>query len=247
MGQDDVTTHEDAWEGPDNEEYNQGDQSRDDDQDIWHDTSLINYWDAALRGYMSFHKKDAEPAILIPAPNRKQPQKNIIESSKRKRSIEDEGYPEEGEKDRKMEDNRHDQIDEPIVTGGADFGGAEDGAEEEEVVEEDVAAATEEEEEEEEGEEGEADAPEEQGQESSYGYQNFYSEPYYQSYYYPQSYYHASSDAAQAHPPPPPPPMPFPGQPPAVAGYTNDDGFANMIMAWYYSGYYTGYYQARQR
>ncbi|KAG2843602.1 hypothetical protein PC111_g2297 [Phytophthora cactorum] len=59
------------------------------------------------------------------------------------------------------------------------------------------------------------------------------------------------------YPPPPPIPSmptpfpgipgasaPFPGTTPSAAG--SDDGFANLLMAWYQSGYYTGRFQAMQ-
>ncbi|KAI8141437.1 hypothetical protein BJV82DRAFT_619188 [Fennellomyces sp. T-0311] len=38
------------------------------DDDPWQDTELIDYWDASLTGYKSYHNKDENPAVLIPAP-----------------------------------------------------------------------------------------------------------------------------------------------------------------------------------
>ncbi|KAI9484552.1 hypothetical protein BDB00DRAFT_878682 [Zychaea mexicana] len=73
-----------------------------DNDDLWQDTDLIQYWDAALKGYKSYYNKEDNPAVLIPAPKKrsataisKQQQKSV--TGKRKRVSFDLQKEQEGE------------------------------------------------------------------------------------------------------------------------------------------------------
>ncbi|CDS05442.1 hypothetical protein LRAMOSA07970 [Lichtheimia ramosa] len=201
----DETTHngEEEWQDPEQEDII----NEDNEEDDWQDTNVIDYWQAAFKGYMSYHKKDADPAILIPAPKRRPKKDDHIKGTKRKWE-EDEIEQQQQEEDEEIEQQQPNEEEE-----------ANEGVEE----------------------------AEEQEETTDQHYYNYY----YQQYPHASSYqeYTSANVSGQGfaqQPPPPPPPPPFPGNPSFMAAQDNE-AFANMIMAWYYSGYYTGYYQARRR
>ncbi|KAJ8661304.1 hypothetical protein O0I10_003054 [Lichtheimia ornata] len=216
----DEATHNDKeeWEVPEQED-NAIDINEEeyDEEDDWQDTNVIDYWQAAFKGYMSYHQKDADPAILIPAPKRRPKRDDHTKGTKRKWEDDDDKVEEQQQQDDEIEEEQEEE---------------EQGYEEEAI--EDTQ-----------WKDAEQETTDQQQYNDSYQYYNYY----HQQQQYPQLHQgyasgNVSGQGFGAQPPPPPPP-PFPGNPSFMAAQDNE-AFANMIMAWYYSGYYTGYYQARR-
>ncbi|KAI7878644.1 hypothetical protein K492DRAFT_196656 [Lichtheimia hyalospora FSU 10163] len=203
MNHDETTRNdEEEWEDPEQQDW-ENDINESDQEDDWQDINVIDYWQAAFKGYMSYHKKDADPAILIPAPKRRS-KKREDHTKGIKRKWEDEDIEEQGDE---IEEEQQDDQEQVI---------------------QDV-------------EDAEQQEATEQQYNDPYQYYNYYHQQYPHTSY--QGYTSANVSGHEfAQAPPPPPPPPFPNNPSTMAAQDNE-AFANMIMAWYYSGYYTGYYQ----